>query len=851
MSVTLNFKPNRKGWPSYGIPEELFACIAAYVSRQDICNLRLVNKEFAFKLQQVLFHTIVVPFGPTLYSFDETLAEKIDTFEILGSCVSRFGLSFEIDQVNLFDPPKKTYNNAVKTFWGEYEWPKPNYVKYDSLRRIEEVGDQVERMRRAFETLTNVSEFALSFDTGYGWLNPPTLLDETLRFEGKHGVFGARLSQEDIPRQRRPLPSAPREKCVASISSESLKEYLESILPGWAFKKLYPFSYTASEGYSASPRFVARNRQLEIDPTIERGRTYGDDRAKGDCQLYPRNPTREHTEWLLETSWAAQAILGSCICAVIDAEKSFQRVHTLNLSSISSGLLSNFNRSQFFEAFPCLTTIILLVIPDWKESDASWDSQNPIRYVDPSTASTMLTRLLDKVISPLVRLERLTIGYVGGGEHAKGKFCRNQHILPAPITYFAHDAANGRLPESPLTFPHIKKLTFENCWFSPLLLVQFLEASYRTPLECLKFDSCSLTAVPGALPRPYVSNMVHPSCIREEYFLQGPRQGTWSDIINQFTPALSLSEQMASMGLRDSPPPRGNVPFSLKRLEFVSCGYVRLAPFFNQNNLVVPYFPTDQILSVSRLFSTNPAQGFPANILVGPPPHLNPIPLAVLQNGGPGWPNAQNPPAATVPVNPPLGAPPSLVPHPAIMQPVHFATIPPGPPLYTLITQQYPALSGPAPVPPATVQQAGNAITLPPGQHIQAHVTHQNATLAALPPGPIAHVMHVPALQAPAASSEDSSEGHSYIDCRLLGTIVQCIGGDEEQILECAFGMTLGWDDAEKQQEVLDDGFKKGGAGRFSGIIVEPDRGFSERRFSARPFYYWDVPDLRRFLQDE
>ncbi|EQL27957.1 hypothetical protein BDFG_09245 [Blastomyces dermatitidis ATCC 26199] len=834
-----------KGWPPYGIPVELFACVAAYLSRQDICNLRLVNKECAFKLQRVLFRTAVVPFGPMIYSSDEASDEKIDLFEILGGCVSRFGLSFELDQIQLFDPPEKVYNNTVKTFWGEYEWPKPDYVEYDYLRRVEEVGDQAERMKRAFRTLTNVSEFALSFDTGYGWLNPPTLVDDSLEFEGKRSVFCGQA-----------VASAPRNKRVASISSQSLKEYLESILPEWASKSLYRLKDAINEDYLDSPRLsFPRSRRLPIDPTIERGKTYGEHRAIGDCGLYPRNPTRAQTEWLLETSWAAQATLGSCIYAVIDAKSTFQRVHTLNISSISSGLLGNLNQPRFFEAFPCLTTIILLVIPDWKESDMTWDSQSPIKYIAPSAASTLLTRLLENVISHLVQLKRLTVGYIGGGEHAKGEYCRNQHILPAPITYFAQDAANGRLPEPPLKFPHIKTLTFKNCWFSPILLIQFFKSACHSSLECLKFDSCSLTAVPGTLPRPYVSNKVRPSCTRDEYYLQELREGTWSDIINQFTPALSLSEQMASMGLKDSPPPREDVPPCLRQLEFVSCGYVRLAPFFNQNNLVVPYFPTDQILDVPPFFVPNLAQVIPTDPLAWPTPQLNPIPLTAMQNVGQRLATAQNQDPATVSLNPALGVPPNLAPNPAITQPVHFATVLPSPPLYILIMQQYPVLSGPAPVPPAvaqhtqqTNQQADDpAVSLQPTQQVQADTQHQNATMAALPPGPIAHEMHVPAPQIPETGFEEASERRSYIDCRLNGTIVQCIGSDEEQVLECAFGLTMGWgswDDIEKRREVVSDGFKQGGAGRFSGVIVGSDRGFTERRYSAGPGCYRDVPGL-------
>ncbi|PGH15942.1 hypothetical protein AJ79_02109 [Helicocarpus griseus UAMH5409] len=773
-----------KGWPPYGIPEELFACISTYLPRRDICSLRLVNKEFAFKMQHVLFRTSVVPFTPTVYSIDQASTEKVDNFEVLGGSISRFGVSFEIDQISLFCPPTKSYNRAVTAFWGKYEWPKDDYVRYDSLRDVEDVADQVCRTRRAFETLTEITELALSFDTGYGWLNPPVLSvkEKSLVFEGRRSVFGERLFEPGIPPRQRSLTHASLKRSVASIPG-SLREYLGSILTRKALVQLYG---DGNNSWYWSPLEDLSCEHLEVDPTIGRGRLYGENRDRGDCQIYPRQPTRAHAEWLLETAWAAQAVLGSCICAITDIRRSspssFRRVHTLNISSISSGLLHNLSRSDFFEALPCLKTIILLVIPDWKQSDAAWDPQSPIKYIDPSTASVSLTRLLGNIISHLTNISCLTVGYAGGGEHAKGSYARNQHILPAPITEFAHDAAIGRLPEPPLIFPHVKKLTFYNCWFSPHLLVEFFNASYPTPLEDLKFDSCSLTASPGTLNRPLVSDAVHPDHPRSEYFRQRPRLGTWSDIINKFTPGLSISEQAASIGLGSPPIPRpDNIPPCLGRLEFVSCGYVRLAPFFNQNNLVVPNFPRDQA-------ANNAAPGFQALAAVPGIPQFAGGGLATqlmqyLQN--------------------PANAAPAQLQHN----------------LNLVVTQQ--ALQGNVPNPPAA--QAGQQ------QQVQPQLVQQNATLAALPPGPMPHEMHTPTMQAISTRPDDPSLGHSYIDCRFLGTIVQCIGADEEQILECGFGMRFGWEHDEEREAVQNDGFKRGGTGRFSGVILKSDERSSGR----------------------
>ncbi|KAK2813683.1 hypothetical protein FQN50_000081 [Emmonsiellopsis sp. PD_5] len=674
------------------IPLEILEYIVAYLPRQDICSLRMVNHAFAYNLIPFVFRTAVVRFTPTTYSFDETALENIDKFRKLSPRISRFGLSFEIDQVSLFKPPPKTDTKTVKAFWGEYEWHKSEYVRFDELRKVIELADQVGTMRSAFKTLTNVSELALSFDTGYGWLNPPTLCGGSLLFNGRRPVFGEQLFNPEIPWENRPLGSGSIDQPLTEATLKYVGSYLLSILPTDEV-----ISLCKPDGATQDP-CPSSLRNIEVDPTMGWRRQYGHNRDRGDYQFYPRHLARPQTEWLLETSWAAQAILGSCICAVMDEKKAFEKVHTLNISSISSGLLANLKRPEFFGSFPKLTRLILLVIPDWKESDAAWGPANPINYIDPSKASLLLTDLLENVISPMKTLESLTIGYAGGGEHAKGKFARNQHILPAPITREAVSAALGEEFDPPLTFPHTKSLTFKNCWFSPRFLDEFFIASRETLLKSLTFDSCSLTALPGIRSRPYVRNMLYPSCSPEEYYKESPRDGTWSDIINKYTPCLSLYEQMVLKTNYDFPEPRLNASNSINRLEFISCGYVRLAPFFNQHDLVIPNFPTDDDDS----------------------------PLALI--------------------------------------------------------------------------------------------LRNTATLASLPPGPIPH-----AVPAPTTQYHGNRSSSTYIDCRLLGTIVQCIGQDEQQLLECGFGMEFGWKNSHAREEVRKDGFKKGGTGRFSGVLVKEE----------------------------
>jgi hypothetical protein len=90
-------------WPANTIPEELFTAIAQFLSREDICNLRLTNREFSVKLQDTMFRSVVVPLTTSVYSTSENgcseaSSRSIDIFEKLGDHIYKFGMSFELDE---------------------------------------------------------------------------------------------------------------------------------------------------------------------------------------------------------------------------------------------------------------------------------------------------------------------------------------------------------------------------------------------------------------------------------------------------------------------------------------------------------------------------------------------------------------------------------------------------------------------------------------------------------------------------------------------------------------------------------------------------------------------------------
>lgn len=54
-------------WPQQKLPVEIYELMAKHLSRDDIKNMRLVNREFEQHISRVLFSTVVVPFNTEIY----------------------------------------------------------------------------------------------------------------------------------------------------------------------------------------------------------------------------------------------------------------------------------------------------------------------------------------------------------------------------------------------------------------------------------------------------------------------------------------------------------------------------------------------------------------------------------------------------------------------------------------------------------------------------------------------------------------------------------------------------------------------------------------------------------------
>ena len=294
--------------------------------------------------------------------------------------------------------------------------------------------------------------------------------------------------------------------------------------------------------------------------------------------------------------------------ALADNSQTFQHVHSLNISKLSSRYLNALEREDFWKALPNLSSLIILVSPDWRNIHKLDTGLVEAPAIDPSYAVTPFYRLLENHVAHLESVKKLKIGYVGGGEHQTGIFGRNKSILPAPLMDSSDNKAvlaNAKVPDPVLKLPNIKSITFDNCWMTPAMLQEFALSAGTANLQELHLHSVSLTAKPGSMgvenlefspadgihdspqgpPRigcPSVGNFfgIHrsPPLYHEQGWLTtAQRLGSWANVLDTITPGPTRDFIRYVYGYRDQPPVLRST--TLQRVTLDSCGYVNLPHF--------------------------------------------------------------------------------------------------------------------------------------------------------------------------------------------------------------------------------------------------------------------------------
>ncbi|ESZ93505.1 hypothetical protein SBOR_6108 [Sclerotinia borealis F-4128] len=362
-----------------------------------------------------------------------------------------------------------------------------------------------------------------------------------------------------------------------------------------------------------------------------------DDWAMGSRQkpnhhpLKPNELTGAQKEMLLELEWAQRAFMQTFTIAVIDNPITFIDVKKLTIARLPNTHLPNLVRDDFWNSLPSLDFLSLGVIPDWRELiklPTSWVQDNRLL---PSKAVIGVFQLLLKQISQRKNIKSLHFEWICGGEYAPGLFCRNQHVLAAPVVSESINMVNRVGEKEALSLPFIQNLSLKNCWFSPHIFMKFIEQLKGGDLQRLTLDSVSLTASirPGAHPTPHANNALHqqnalaqamaanmgivnpfaphawmpagfagqpapalptpavPVVVNnlnaQPDWLNEPRNGSWAYVIDQLTPGSRLIDLRQGEEVSNEPEPTEQS--DLKKLVFKSCGYIRLPFNFDQSAL--------------------------------------------------------------------------------------------------------------------------------------------------------------------------------------------------------------------------------------------------------------------------
>lgn len=759
-------------WPP-SMPLEMFGLITQHLAQDDIENMRLVNRQFERYVSPDLFRTSVVPFNTKLYDMidGETKGHGLKVFQGFGPYIKRFGMSFNVSESQLSRPPAKKKLNDIEAFHGNYQWPQRCYARFDGLAGLEHTAYETSQMRSALKNLINVQELGLSVDSGLGWLNGPDKSVRALVLGSPSPVFGSSFGAPDHPTQAANELWAAMQQSHASLQhGRNEKEVTIAYkdlnmtpaevhgLRGTPYAKTQLWS--AIDGGRIMPGGIytgnSRFGVLYTSPAFMAG---------VNCKpaVVPSRLRDDQQEWLLETGWAQRAFLETYILAIINNPAVSKKVTTLNIAKLSSGLLPLIAQKRVWDALPFLQDVTLHVSPDWQSVAKDGAGLAEMTSKSPSDAARYFYIILHHHVAPKVTIKKLSIGWVGGGEHAEGIFARNSNILPAPIIPVGHSMAYSNAYG--LVLKHVEQLTLKNCWMTPPRLIVFVKNHAGHSLEKLTLDSVSLTVNPRFTGAPAGPN-----------FINGPQL------------------------LQPQPQPQPLAPWILPLANHAPA----------QNNAAAQ--PMQYQWTQAQNQQAVQALANLANSHVGPPmPNHN---LAGMPGGPlPPWLPWQPPPQQQAPPNlfglPMLPLPPALGHwtdgHRKGSWPEVLNRISPGP-----ILSDYPAAPPPLSPRPATelttIEFVSCGYVKLPGNAVPAQTVLEPWNAPQMTPWFLARQA---GLKPSMLETRDQN----------MGKIVQYMPGSELNALRLAWNLREGWTDRKKAEEAEWDGYLPGGTGRFSGCV--------------------------------
>ncbi|TVY34650.1 hypothetical protein LSUB1_G006148 [Lachnellula subtilissima] len=683
--------------------------------RGTLCSNRQTPSQIEYS------EVVVVPFKPEIYGINPEPAlsgslqgsvmlqdKGMRVFQGYGHRIKKFAMSFEFDEYKLANPPLKSDQEAITSFWGIYRWPYQKYNRYAQLEGLEQTADETRTMAKALRFITSARELGLSIDGGLGWLAGPDINQRVLERGEKPTVFGdsrfiaepktkknnkasrssdlmaslnhssvwaanermlqeAGYEGEALDASMRVLMETEDVTAISSTTNPPFDRYLSPLtLEGFRRAARTPRSLdngpmtvttATAEDYAQLAPLISddediSNEELQLSTTTSY--VNGSKFKTENCPLKPNDLTNAQREMLLEIEWAQRAFMQSYAIAVIDNPFTFRNIESLTIARLPNRHLPLLRREDFWDSLPALKKLSLAIIPDWRDVvklPTSWVQDNKIA---PSQSVSGVYQLLHEQISHRKNITTLHFEWLCGGEYADGLFSRNQHILAAPLVSKAMDMVNRVHTPSVLMLPHVKHLSMKNCWASPHIMGKFIISLKKAALQSLTLDSVSLTA-PVALnaqPQPLTGHAANPHNAQQLAGQQAaanhlmanfqgamvapnpnaalapvapaalglaalqlpppvvnivpitpmewlvPRTSSWSHLIDTITPGTTLAaiRHDREMG----PEPEGRGPTKLKKLEFKSCGYIRLPLDFDQTVLDHPDVQAPQIHAIAK-----------------------------------------------------------------------------------------------------------------------------------------------------------------------------------------------------------------------------------------------------------
>ncbi|KAJ6444170.1 F-box domain-containing protein [Purpureocillium lavendulum] len=496
-------------------------------------TLRLVCKDFEFKVSASYFRNVVVPFKAEIYSSRDhesaVLSNGMRLFQSFGPHILRFALSLEIDENTLASPPLKLTQRAVPAFWGIYRWPQENYCRYPDIESLEDAADETKDMAEALRCLSKVRNLGLCSDAGLGYLLGPA--HKARRAFTTQRVFGT----EDW-RHNMKLPCPMPERRIVAMNTRGHDTDQDSYSAAAAIKHAVLVRMMVAAGYFgthqvneavrlmlATERISVGDIRLDGIPvppleTDDDDRPHGHDDAwffNGEFQnlLSPTQPsetpplrplylTTAQIEMLIELDWAHRAMIESYVMGIIDNVSIgvFNNVTTLSIAKIPSSHIKILCRDDLWQGLPQLKNFSLGVIADWRAVAVRGPGIVQDTQLSPVAATSHVFNLLNSHVGRQANIESLHFEWICGGEFAPSPYQRNQHILPAP--FFQQPGLMAAV-ESPrvnadeiLRLPHVMHLSLKNCWVAPHVLLQALRQFALSSLEKLDLESVSLTGPP-------------------------------------------------------------------------------------------------------------------------------------------------------------------------------------------------------------------------------------------------------------------------------------------------------------------------------------------------------------------